>query len=344
MEKKEKIRRVRDLIKQYYKTYGEEGPPKGEFLAFDTEGDLHKIIAPFTNDEIEKDLTASNITIYNPTKPIIREGKRYLAGRVETLDSEESNIMFFEELDDKWRLVSEAPILGLQDPFFAENIQGYYIIGGVKTFRKPENPSEITWRTEFYRYKDSILELINLEGKLIEPFAIGPAGMKDIRMIGLKNGNIAVFTRPQGGEARLGKIGYVEIEKLDDLKNKITEADIIEDQFHSDEWGGANELHLLKNGNIGVLGHIAHRDGDVKHYYAMAFIFDPRSKKHSHMEILTTADEFPPIKPKKTELGKVIFSGGLNRNPDGTADLYVGIGDVHSGKIKIRDPFVKHEG
>jgi len=341
MEKKEKIKRAQELVKEYYKTYGEEGPPRGEFLAFDTEGDLHKILAPFANEETEQDLAISNITIYNPTKPIIRQGKRYLAGRVEPLDSEESKIMFFEDIDNKWRLVSEAPILGLQDPFFIDNIQGYHIIGGVKTFKKEND--EISWKTEFYRYKTSILELINLEGKLVEPFAVGPDGMKDIRLIELSSKKIAVFTRPQGGRAGLGKIGYIEIEKLDELESKIPEAQIIENQFHSDEWGGANELHLLKNDNIGVLGHIAHSDGEIKHYYAMAFIFNPKTKRHSHMEILTTADEFPSFKPKKNDLGKIIFSGGLYRNPDGTADLYVGIGDVHSGKIKIRDPFVKHE-
>ncbi len=331
-----KAKSANELLAIYYDANRNRKLDKGELLSFDIE-ESPQILKKHFDTHLE----ATNISIYNITKPIISDSKRYLFGRVEPLNSEDSKIMFFEESGNVWRLVDEAPVLGLQDPFYNEDIQGYNIVGGVHIHQ--EDGKIAYYQTYFYRYKKTLLELFNKDGFVIEPFAKGSKGMKDIRLIGLNSGKIGVFTRPQGNNAGLGKIGYIEIENLDQLEDAIPKARIIENQFHDDEWGGVNELHLLDGGRIGVLGHIAHFDGDVRHYYAMAFIFDPKTKNHTHMEILTTADEFPPVAPKKNDLGKIIFSGGLHRNKDGTADLYVGIGDVKAGVIKIRDPFANHK-
>lgn len=329
---KANLKRAGELLAVYYDGNKNRKLDQGELLSFDVQEDLDNL-----KENFDTHLEGANVTIYNITKPIKRGAKRYLWGRVEPLQTQESRIMFFEEVDSVWKLVDEAPVLGLEDPFHIENVQGYHIIGGVHTFS--ECRGEICYDTHFYRYRESLLELFDKKGMVVEPFAKGPAGMKDIRLIDLNNGRIGVFTRPQGNHAGLGKIAYIEIQNLDQLEESIPKARIIENQFHPDEWGGVNELHLLGDGKIGVLGHIAHFDDDVRHYYAMAFIFDPKTHEHSHMEILTTADDFPPVKPKKAELGKVIFSGGLHRHGNGTADLYVGIGDVKAGKIKIKDPF-----
>jgi len=322
----------RDLLAEYQKQ--RSAYSFGELLNFD----------PKTHAAYFKDSKGRRkkleITIYNPTKPIIRDQKKYLLGRVEPLLSEESKVMFFEESEGIWRIVDEAPVLGLQDPFHLENVKRYHIIGGVKISKEKHRS---IYSTVFYRYRNSISELINSRGNLIKPFAEGPKGMKDIRFIELKNGRIAIFTRPQGGYAGLGKIGYVEADSLNEIGGMLSKGRIIPNQFTVDEWGGANELHLLKNGKIGVLGHIAHFDGDVRHYYAMSFVYSPETKRATHLEILTTADDFPPVEPKKPELGKIIFSGGLHREADGTALLYVGVGDRRAGCIQIKDPFVKHE-
>jgi len=334
MNSKTGPQRVKDMLAIYYDKNNNSRLDEGDFLTFDEEGDLESIASRFHDPHLEK----AHVTIYNPAKPIMHNGKLYLFGRVEPKYNQESKVMIFEQKGDIWRTVDEAPVLGLEDPFHIPDIQGWRIVGGVETF----SDNGIRYRTVFYRYKNNILDLV-FDDTIIPPFAKGPVDMKDIRLIELKNGRIAVFTRPQGGHAGPGKIGYIEIENLDQLEEAIPNARIIENQFHYDEWGGANELHLLKNGLIGVLGHVAHYDGDVRHYYAMAFVFNPKTHEHSHMEILTTADDFPPIKPKKDDLGKVIFSGGLHRNEDGTADLYVGVGDVRAGKIKIKDPFMKYE-
>ncbi len=208
--------------------------------------------------------------------------------------------------------------------------------------------------------------------------------MKDIRLIEISPGRIAVFTRPQGKIGGRGKIAYIEISSFDELEPAIPRAEIIQNQFSDSDWGGANELHLLKNGRIGVLGHIAHfhpchcqdldmsgdeaisritslqhhiaRNDDtekinrksgyhvkIRHYYAMAFCFDPEDKKASAMEILASARDFPVMESKKPELGNIVFSGGLERLPDGMARLYAGIGDVAAGCVTIPDPFSKYE-
>jgi len=338
------IKKCKELLGDYRKKYENSGLPTGEFLYFDIEGDIRRITAPFQDQVcLDSEMIAANITIYNPTKPIKHHGKKYLLGRVEPLSSEKSKVMFFEETNGKWKILPNTPVFNLQDPFHIENVQEYYILGGVNVHEDADVAGALIYETVFYRYKESVLELISPDGNLVEPFAKSPSMMKDVRLVELENGHIGVFTRPQGGEAGLGKIAYIEIENLEQLEELIPKAKIIPNQFNSDEWGGVNDAFLLKNGMIGVLGHIAHKNGNLKHYYAMAFVFDSSNHKTSPIEILTTADEFPPLKPKKEDLGKVIFSGGMNRHDNGKADLYVGVGDARAGKISINDPFVLYD-
>jgi hypothetical protein len=42
-------------------------------------------------------------------------------------------------------------------------------------------------------------------------------------------------------------------------------------------------------------------------------------------------------------LDNVVFSGGLIRHGDGTADLYAGTSDAEAQKIRIKDPFLVYE-
>lgn len=324
--------------------------------------DVEKGRKIFAHDEVG----TAEITVYNPTRPIRRHGKEFIFGRVEPRDNERSKVAIFERDGGEWRLVPDRPAFNLQDPFFASDIDGYYIFGGVEVEDDPDT-GFLKYRTAFYRYRDCIEELI--EGnKIVEPFAYGPWGMKDIRLVQFAPGRVAVFTRPQGEIGGKGKIAYIEISSLDELENAIPLASIIPNQFHEDEWGGVNELHLLKNNKIGVLGHIAHVeetktpgvwtssapgvDGGavegakgtvIRHYYATAFCFDPETKHASTMEILTTANDFPRVKSKRPELGSIIFSGGIERLENDMAHLYVGIGDVTAGCITIPDPFSKWE-
>ena len=116
------------------------------------------------------------------------------------------------------------------------------------------------------------------------------------------------------------------------------------EQFYPEEWGGANEAHLLSNGLVGVLGHIACFDDEMnKHYYPMVFAFDPGSKTASGMEIIAIRKNFPEGPAKLPSLIDVLFSGGLVRRGDGTAELYVGVSDAEAHRIVIPDPFDKYE-
>lgn len=123
-------------------------------------------------------------------------------------------------------------------------------MGGVEVITAGDDPQKIvSWVTQFYRgYRiDSMRH-----------FSSGPAMMKDIRLIELQDGRIGVFTRPQGEKGGRGMIGFTIIDSLEELNEQtFLEAEIFQDQFVREEWGGANEAHLLKNGHVGVLGHMA---------------------------------------------------------------------------------------
>jgi len=120
----------------------------------------------------------------------------------------------------------------------------------------------------------------------------------------------------------------------------ILNAEIIENQFAHDEWGGVNELYVLDDGTIEALGHIACKDAQGgKHYYAMSFNYNPDARRASPVQIIATRRNFPPGEKKRPELEDVVFPGGMVRHGDGTATLYAGLSDIEAGRITIPDPF-----
>lgn len=274
----------------------------------------------------------NNSDVYNISAPFNVGDTVVISGRVEKRETwANSQVMFFEEKN--LSPIKDAPKLQLEDGFVA-SIYNELIVGGTEVYPNPieDDPDCIGYRTAFYKGDD----LYSLE-----KFTTGPEGMKDIRLVSLPNNKIGVFTRPQGGKNQEGKIGYIEIQSLEDLNaENILSAKIIENQFAPGEWGGANELHLLKDGRIGVLGHIAYRDskGD-RHYYAMSFIYDPNTHISTPIKIIATRKNFPDGYAKIPELSDVIFPGGLIRNGDGTATLYAGLSDAEAGSTVIEDPF-----
>ncbi|PGM57039.1 DUF1861 family protein [Bacillus sp. AFS053548] len=276
-----------------------------------------------------------NNDVYNISAPFEVEGELVIAGRVESRDSEHSVVYFFVEKNGEWVRREDSPILELQDPFFTR-IAGELVIGGVQIFPHPEKEGQLGWRTVFYK-GDSITKL--------ERFAKGPDGMKDLRLIELKDETIGVLTRPQGEKGGRGKIGWTKIQSLSDLTlDVINNAPLLENQFIDEQWGGANEAHLLSNGKIGVLGHIASFDEEGnRHYYPMIFGLDPETGSFSKMELIATRSHFLPGPSKRPDLIEVVFSGGLVRNTNGTAELYAGISDADAQKITMVDPFLQFE-
>jgi hypothetical protein len=269
--------------------------------------------------------------VYNISAPFEVEGETIIAGRVEARDTEHSDVVFFVGRGGQWLPRDGAPVLALQDPFHCR-IAGELVVGGVQIYPHPDKPGRLMWRTVFYR-----------GGRLEElrPFLIGPDGMKDIRLVELADRSVGVFTRPQGAKGGRGKIGFVRVPSLDSLtKEWIEEAPLLAGQFTDEEWGGANEAHLLPDGRIGVLGHIAcfDRTGN-RHYYPMTFILDPESGAFSQIRLLAVRDDFLPGPSKRPDLRDVVFSGGLERKEDGTAVLYAGISDADAQRIVVHDPF-----
>lgn len=273
--------------------------------------------------------------VYNISAPFEDDGEMVIAGRVEERNSEASEIYFFVMRDGRWVPREGAPGFELQDPFFTK-ISGELIFGGVETFPHPQREGELSWRTVFYRGK-KVADL--------KPFFSGPDQMKDLRLVQLQDGKIGIFTRPQGDKGGRGKIGFTKINSLDELSQEVVlQAPLLQGQFSDEEWGGGNEVHLLSNGLLGILGHIAQFDerGD-RHYYPMIFVFDPHTETHSDMEIIAERANFVEGPAKRPDLVDVVFSGGLIRHSDGTADLYAGISDAEAQKVTIKDPFAGYE-
>lgn len=269
--------------------------------------------------------------IYNITAPFCDGDKTYIAGRVEARDSEDSQVVFFLKQEDEFALDRDIEPLQLQDPFIAK-VQDKWILGGVEIFDDVEKPGQLNYRTIFYQ-GDSIQNL--------KPFAKGPDRMKDIRLCDLKDGRILVMTRPQGEVGGRGKIGYTIIHNLEELGiESICQAKLLENQFLPEEWGGCNELHLLSEGKVGILSHVAKygKEGE-RHYYSTAFCFNYEEGTYSPMKIIAVRANFAEGPAKREDLEDVIFSGGLLRN-NGKAELYCGVSDAEGHKITIEDPFL----
>jgi hypothetical protein len=277
-----------------------------------------------------------NRDVYNITATFIDRGELIIAGRVEDRETEFSQVVFFRQDGNVWVPHPDYSPYAMQDPFFTW-IKGELVLGGVRVIADPLHPNNIVaWVTEYYRGKDiASLEL----------FLMGPYHMKDLRLIELANGEIGVITRPQGYKGGRGKIGYFKVGALEEITVKnIYNAPLFLDQFTDEEWGGANEPHLLTNGLVGVLGHIACYDATgSRHYQAITFAFHPDTMEKTPMKIIARRSNFPDGPYKHLDLVDVIFSGGLVRKNGGLADLYVGASDAEAYVIEIADPFLEYE-
>lgn len=276
--------------------------------------------------------------VYNITAPFSFDGKTFIAGRVEARDTESAETVFFaRQADGIWRPHPNAPTFAkLQDPCIT-SISGELVIGGVEFPVELPGRDAPGWRMSFYR---------GTNFETLRPLLQGPDHMKDIRLVELANGRVGVCSRPQGTLGGRGQIGFATVDSLDELTaTAIDAAPLLAGQFLSEEWGGANELHLLADGRLGVLGHIAWMQGsglkEEKHYYPMTFILDPSNNEHSPLQIIASRNNFPDTAPKRPGLRDVIFSGGLLRE-GGETWLYAGLGDAAAGRVHIVDPFSQY--
>lgn len=276
--------------------------------------------------------------VYNITAPFLDAGDWIIAGRVEPRESEVSDVLFFEQQEKMWiPHRGTQPFRNLQDPFVTK-IRDEIIFGGVEVWPNYNDRSQLDYRTVFYRGPH--IHDLHL-------FSVGPQWMKDIRLVELKNGLIGIFTRPNGpffgGNAQ---IGFTTINRLNELTPEvIINAGVVPNLFVAGEWGGVNEPHVLRNGLVGVVGHISYLSEEKNlHYYAMSFVFDPDTHNTSPLHVIASKQNFPHACTwKRKDLDDVIFSGGLVRKPDGSAELYVGVSDSEAHKVQIPDPFADYE-
>ena len=274
--------------------------------------------------------------VYNITAPFHFNGKLLLVGRVEQRDTEISEIVIFEHCASRrWKSFYTRPeFKGLQDPCVAW-AGDQLVIGGVR-YPVPTGPGTTGYMMDFYR-GDSLESL--------EYFLTGPPNMKDIRFMQIPGGQVAVFSRPQGAIGGRGEIGFTIAESWDAITAElIAAAPLFERQLPKEEWSGANEVHLLENGHLGVLGHVACFDAEQnRHYYPMAFSVDPVTRKPSPIHIIAQRSFFPNGASKRPDLADVVFSGGIVRNKDRTVSLFAGTSDAAAAVVKIPDPFLQFE-
>jgi Protein of unknown function (DUF1861) len=283
-------------------------------------------------------------TLYNPAGWIDTtfRGKpaRVFIGRRESLGSETDSHVGYYVPNGRGELMPiDGPDLKLQDPFFSR-LGNELILGGVAV--DVDSAGHIKgYRTVFYRDHGEGLDHLT---KFLE----GPPGMKDIRLVEMKDGRVAIFTRPQGEKGGRGKIGFTTVESLGQLTAQgIEDAPLINNQFIDGEWGGVNAAYLLNNGKIGIVGHVARFDANGnRDYCAVTFSFDPNTGIASPMEIVLTREDLPgglARGSKRQDLENVLFPGQVIRSPDGTAVLWGGEGDKRVFGVKITDPFKKYE-
>ena len=273
-----------------------------------------------------------NKRIYNPTAPFRIENDTYIICRVEDRMTGESKSMLFQNKEDKWFLVKDAPVFNLEDPFITFLKDGI-LFGGV--YVEWENKKVKFLRTIFYYGRN----FFNLDPQ--KPFAQGPLMMKDIRIVELDNG-FGVFTRPQGGEFLRGRICYLEINNLDYLKdeNIYNQGKLISLPLNENEWVGSNEIISLDESNLGVLAHLASKDdNDNLHYSAITFIFNRKNFQIRNLILIAQRQNFPPGPYKEKRLEDVVFPGGLIKDENGDYILYCGLSDEEVGEIKIKNPF-----
>lgn len=272
----------------------------------------------------------SNKDVYNTTAPFMDHGASIIAGRVESRSNEISQVMFFERYNNVWCHIADSPILNMQDPFVTR-INDEIIVGGVETFANPDDNKIYSWRTIMYKGKD-IFHL-----KL---FFIGPDGMKDLRIVKLKNNQIGVFVRPQGAKGGRGKIGFTKIDNIDDLSvGLLNRAPLLKNFFDDNEWGGTNAAYPINDKFVGILGHIAcHDEKKNVHYYSMTFILNTDTLEYSNVRIIARRKNFLPGESKRPDLEDVVFSGGLEFK-DKKAILYTGVSDADAQTLEIDNPF-----
>ncbi len=282
----------------------------------------------YNQSDIIKFINVLDKDVYNISAPFNYKNSKYIVGRLESRNNIEAKSCFFKQIQEtSYELCNDLPKFNLEDPFIVK-IKDEFVFGGVKVTK---NNNHLIWKTVFYKGK-SLNELVE--------FASSPVGMKDVRLVELDE-KIGVFTRPQNGIYKRGKIGFILINSLDELtENIINEAKIL-DLFNNEEWGGVNEAKKYNENEIFVLGHIAkYTEETIKHYYPITFIFNYNEFTIRNLKIVAKSDDFNNKEFKKESLKDIVFPGGISNYFSDKVKLFAGIGDCQAQMIEILNPFI----
>jgi hypothetical protein len=270
--------------------------------------------------------------VYNPSVPFVtNKGLSMLAARVEErkIFVGDKNYIpqtkFFIQEGELWKLAEDMPTFQMEDPFVC-HIGDQFILGGVEIFPEVNGYS---FRTVFFKGKDVYH---------LQKFAYGPKNMKDIRLVDLPDGKIGVFTRPQGGIYKKGRIGFTTINYLEEINDekKMLRAKIVRGNLQDNEWEGVNQATLLEDGQVRVLAHLAKIDTNKnKEYKGTIFRFNPEKRKVAYFKVIATRDDFPETPTKCKTLKKVVFTSGVVEREDSHFDYIAGLSDARSGVKEI---------
>lgn len=275
------------------------------------------------------DRMAAQIDHYNVSEPIEVAGQELMLTREEERSSENSVVKAYIHNKEKdiWQPMTEVrPMAGYQDPSYLGEIKGQKCFCATNTQVNEKNEVINYWA-----------ELFAINGDLnhIEQVAKGPEKSKLLHLIQTGPEEIDGFIRMQGGEFGRGKICHFQIREMDDLQNVLdnigAQTEII-DIFDKDEWGGFNDLHLLPDGRVDVLGHIARlvkdeKDQDKKEYYVFSAIFDPKTNLVSELKIILSRGDLPvEAEPKKPEVENVLYPNNSVLEDD-KRHIYTSISD-----------------
>lgn len=282
-------------------------------------------------------LGLKNQDVYNPSIPFKWHEKEYLYGRIEKRNEwARSLVGLFEKINhDKWCLTSNNLLYQLEDPFITI-INNELILGSVHVQYKQNKIDK--FYTYFYRGENP---------QNLVYFTTGPANMKDIRLVALANNKIGVFSRPKNDLIKKlyncdSAIGFTTINNLDELNDKVIEqAKYIPGIFKKGEWGGCNQVYLLENGLLGIIGHKCYRENGLATYTNTAFVFDPIKHEILNQKIIGTRGCYPIGPAKKSYLTDCAFASGIVVN-DKKVNLYSGLNDCEVGRILIDNPFLKY--
>ncbi|KAK7194578.1 hypothetical protein NESM_000375700 [Novymonas esmeraldas] len=273
--------------------------------------------------------------VYNCSVPFKINGVYHLFGRVERRSEWVNSFarLFRQTGHDEYTLVENAMQWQLEDPFVVK-IQGEMLFGGVRVTK--DNGKVCDYFCDFFRGPVDDLHY----------FTCSPKRMKDIRLVGLADGKIGIFSHHKTSTTCI--TGFITINSLDELSSQVIDAaKPIDHTIFGDAWGGVNQPYLLTSGKIGCISHHGYLDkdasGDVINVYCItSFVFDPITSKCYSYKILGTKNCFPEYPAKAPKLIDCAFVSGIVMREDGRCDLYSGIGDTREGRMVIDYPFEGH--